>query len=258
MPIITLTSDWGLKDHYTAAVKGSIMKQLPKSNIVDISHEIPAFNIEQASFIIKNCYCNFPKGTIHIISVNTTASIDTPHVVVQNEGHYFIGADNGIFSLIFEKEPEKVIELEIIQDSDYFTFSSRDLFVKTACLIAKGSSIDELGQIKSSVNQKILFNPVVEENVIKGIVIYTDVYENAITNITEQLFVDNIKNRSFTIKFRGYEIDTISKSYHDVPHGELLALFGSNGHLEIAINQGNASGLLGLNFKDTIRIEFQL
>ncbi len=256
MSIITLTSDWGIKDHYIAAIKGSILSQLHDANIVDISHNIPPFDIEQASFILKNCYRYFPKGTIHIIGVNSIASPDTPHIVVQNEGSYFIGADNGFFSLLFDKKPNKIVEIDIIQDSDYFTFSSRDVFVKAACILAKGGKIGDLGEKKDTLTQKMLFKPVVDKNIIKGIVIYTDVYENAITNITESLFNEVVKNNSFIISFRGYDIDTIRKSYHDVPQGEILALFGSGGHLEIAMNQGNASSLLGLHFKDTVMIEF--
>ncbi|MCP4180315.1 MAG: SAM-dependent chlorinase/fluorinase, partial [bacterium] len=95
MPIITLTSDWGLKDHYLAVVKASIYSQLSDVNIVDISHLIPQYDIAQASYVVKNTYSYFPKGSIHIIGVNTVASIETHHVGVYVDGHYFIGADNG-------------------------------------------------------------------------------------------------------------------------------------------------------------------
>ncbi len=257
MPIITLTSDWGLKDPYLGAVKGSILSQMPEVTIVDISHEIPAFDIEQASFVIKNCYKNFPKGTVHIVGINTVASIETPHIAVSFEGHYFIGDDNGIFSLIFEKKPDKIVELDIIQETDYFTFSTRDVFVKAACHLAKGLNIEDLGIIKNSINQKILFKPVIEKNLIKGMVIYIDSYENAITNITESLFKKVGKGRPFTISFRGEKIKKICKSYNDVPQIEKLAIFGSNGHLEIALNMANASSLLGLRYKDPVRIEFE-
>jgi S-adenosylmethionine hydrolase len=132
MPIITLTSDWGHSDHYIGAVKGSILSLLPDVKIIDISHQVAPFNIEQAAFILKNCYKNFPKGTIHIIGVNTEESDKNPHTVVFINDHYFIGTDNGIFSMIFDKPPKKIIELNIMQDSDYFTFSTRDRFVKAA------------------------------------------------------------------------------------------------------------------------------
>lgn len=259
MSIITLTSDWGIKDHYLAISKGSILSKIPDATIIDISHQIPPFNIHQASFIIRNTYKSFPPGSIHIVSINTDASIESPHIAIFHNGHYFIGADNGIFSLIFDEKPEKIIELEIYQDSDYFTFSTRDIFVKTAVHLAQGKDFTELGSPKDALLRKMSFNPVVEKDVIKGKVIYIDGYENVIINVTESLFKEVGKGRKFSIiiKIRGYEINSISKSYQDVPLGEMLAIFGSNGYLEIAINQGNAGSLLGLKNDDIIRIEFE-
>lgn len=257
MSIITLTSDWGLKDHYSGIIKGCILSQIPDATITDISHNIPPFDIEQASFIIKNSYKYFPKNTIHIIAINTTASIKAPHLAILYDGHYFIGADNGIFSLIFKDAPEKIIELEIFQKSDYFTFAERDIFVEAACHLAKGKPIEELGKIKDKINKKLLFEPVVDNNSIKGMVIYIDAYENAITNITETLFKKIGKGRQFKILFGIETINKIHKSYSDVPKIEKTAVFNSSGLLEIAINMANASSLLGLKYKDVVKIEFE-
>ncbi|MCK4569695.1 MAG: SAM-dependent chlorinase/fluorinase [Bacteroidales bacterium] len=256
MPIITLTSDWGTKDHYLASVKGAILKQIPEARIIDISHHIPPHNLTQAAFILKNCYRDFPPGTIHIIGVSTEESEANPHTIVLAEEQYFIGADNGIFSLIFEEPPEKIFEINLMQDSAFFTFSSRDRFVKAAALIAKGDDISKLGHERKSLNEKILFAPVVDKNIIKGIVIYIDNYKNVITNIRQDMFREIGKNRKFTISFRGEEIHRIYESYSDVPVGEILALFGCNGHLEIAMNNGKAGNLLGLNQDDPVRVEF--
>jgi S-adenosyl-L-methionine hydrolase (adenosine-forming) len=257
MPIITLTTDWGTKDHYTGAVKGALLSLMPDAKIVDITHEIPTFDIGPASFVIRNSFRSFPEGTIHVLGINTEASTETPHTIALYEGHYFIGADNGIFSLIFDHRPEKIIELDIMQDSDYFTFSTRDVFVKAAYLICKGEKIESLGFEKKSLLELIPLKPVVEQNAIKGNVIYIDAYENAITNISEELFHEICKGKKFTISFRGYDIDVLSKAYKDVDPGEKLALFGSSGYLEIAINTGNASSLLGLKLKDSVRIDFE-
>ncbi|MCD4678882.1 MAG: SAM-dependent chlorinase/fluorinase [Bacteroidales bacterium] len=258
MPIISITSDWGLKDHYLAAVKGSILTYIPDATIVDISHDIPSFDLNQTSFVIRNSYEYFPKGSIHIIGVKSDASIKTPHTAVLFDGHYFLGADNGVFSLIFNRDPEKIVEIDIIQDTDSFTFSTRDVFVRAAAHIAKGEPLENLGIVKDSLMQKMSFAPVVEKNAIKGKVIYVDTYENVITNITEPLFKELVGKKSFSIVFRtpGYLISSISKSYDDVPEGEMLALFSTGSHLEIAINLGKASSLLGLRIDDTVRIEF--
>jgi S-adenosyl-L-methionine hydrolase (adenosine-forming) len=257
MPIITLTSDWGLKDHYLGAVKGAIYRQLPDAHIVDVCHTIPAFDLNQAAFIIRNFYRDFPPGTIHILGINTEASIESPHTLVIHDDHYFIGADNGIFSLIFDETPQQIIDLDVIQDSDYFTFSDRDVFVKVACHVALGKPVSELGKPKKSVLQRISFKPVIDGNLIKGKVIYVDNYENVFTNITEPFFKSVVKGKKFVIMFRSasYRITTISKAYKDVVEGEMLALFSASGHLEIAINQGRASSLLGLRIDQPILIE---
>jgi len=259
MPIITLTSDWGLKDPYLAAVKGTIYSQIPEALVVDISHQISSFDLNQAAFIFRNSWRNFPEGTVHIIGVNTEAAIETPHTIIFYQGHYFIGADNGIFSLIFDDKPERIIELDIIQDSDYFTFPSRDVFVKVACHIASGKPIGELGHPKAGIIQRMAFKPVIQDDLIRGKVIYIDNYENVFVNITEKLFTSIVKNRKFAITFRSpnYRITTISKSYKDVNPGEMLALFSTSGYLEIAICQSKASSLLGLKMDQMVLVELQ-
>jgi S-adenosyl-L-methionine hydrolase (adenosine-forming) len=259
MAIITLTSDWGLKDHYAGAVKGAILRQLPAAQIVDISHHVPVFDLSQAAFIVRNSYPNFPPGTIHILAVNTEAAIDTPHTLVVYDGHYFIGADNGIFSLIFDRKPERIIELDVIQDTDYFTFPARDVFAKVACHIAGELPLDDLGFPKENLNQRMAFQPVIQGDLIKGKVIYIDNYENVYTNITEALFKSTVKNRKFVLTFRthNYRIKEISKSYKDVNQGEMLALFSTSGYIEIAIREGRASSLLGLKIDQMVTIEFE-
>ncbi|MDP1621973.1 MAG: SAM-dependent chlorinase/fluorinase [Bacteroidales bacterium] len=259
MAIITLISDWGLKDHYAGAVKGAILRLLPDIRIVDVSHNIPAFDLNQAAFIIRNFYPNFPEGTIHILAINTEAAVETPHTVVSHRGHYFIGADNGIFSLLFDVKPEKIIELDVIQDSDYFTFSTRDVFVKVACHIASGQPIEKLGFTKENVMQKMAFQPVIQGDQIKGKVIYIDNYENVFINITESLFKSVVNKRKFAITFRSlnYRITEISKSYKDVSQGDMLALFSTSGYIEIAIREGKASSLLGLKIDQLVTVELE-
>jgi S-adenosylmethionine hydrolase len=257
MAIITLTSDWGLRDHYIGAVKGALLSQIPGAVVVDITHSIPVFDLNQAAFIVRNFYRNYPEGTIHILAVNTEASIETPHTLVVHDGHFFIGADNGLFSLIFDETPSKIIELEVMQDSDFFTFSTRDVFVKVAVHIAEGKPVEELGHPKKELLKKMSFSPVLDDDLIKGKVIYIDNYENAFTNITKPLFRSMTRGKKFAILFRSasYRITEISQSYKDVVEGEMLALFSTTGHLEIAINQGKASSLLGLKIDQSVVVE---
>ena len=259
MAIITLTSDWGLKDHYLASVKGALLGRMPDAIIVDITHLIPPFDIGQASFILRNCWKSFPKGTVHIVGINTEASLQTPHVAIAMEGHYFIGADNGIFGLIFDRQPDAIVELEIPQDGSTFTFSTRDVFVKAAVHLARGKDIEELGESRQTLNVKEHFNPVINEQGISGKIIYIDRYENVFTNISKELFLKVAANRKITIElgYTRYKLTRISEAYGDVPEGEILALFSSTGLLQIAINKGNAAGLLGLSLDQAVRIVFQ-
>lgn len=259
MAIITLISDWGLKDHFAGVVKGTILRYDPSIQIVDITHMISPFNFSQASFVLRNSYPDFPDGTIHIIGVNTDESTTQPHVAIFHKGQYFIGADNGIFSLAFDEFPEKVIVIDVIQDNHLFTFSTRDRFVKAACHIASGKRIEDLGYPVNKITERIHFKPVVEQSVIKGKVIYIDGYENLYVNISREVFEKASRQRNFSIKLRNseYDINKISKSYRDTEPGNSVALFNSTGLLEIAVNEGNASGLLGIYLNDFIRIEFE-
>lgn len=259
MAIITLTSDWGYRDHYTGSVKGAILRQYPEAVVVDISHAIQPHNLNQAAFIIRNFYRNFPPGSIHILGINEEASIETPHTLVFHDGHYFIGADNGIFSLIFDETPEKIIDLDVIQDSSYFTFPGRDVFAKVACHIAQGKPLSELGHPKKTVAERMAFKPMVDRNAIRGKVIYLDNYENVFTNITEPLFRQVVQKRKFAITFmsKANRITAISRSYMDVPPGEMLALFATSGHLQIAMRNANAGGLLGLKLDTPVTVELE-
>ncbi len=256
MKIITLTSDWGLNDYYLATVKGTILSQIQEACIIDITHSIQAFDITSAAFILKNSFQSFPEGTIHIIGINTEATLKNAHIVALYKKQYFIGTDNGIFSLIFDEPADKIIEIDIIQDSDYYTFPTRDVFVKVAAHIVMNGEIDSLGDEKKKLNEKYFISPVIVNNIIKGNILYIDRYENAITNISESLFMETTKGKSFSIDFRGstYEIKKISKSYSEVEPGEKLAIFSTTHFLEIAINQGKASSLLGLHLNDNISV----
>ncbi len=258
MSVITLTSDLGTKDYYAAAIKGAILSQLPDVSIVDITHEIPAFDYIKAAIIIRNCYNEFPKGTVHIVGVNTESNLETAHIAIFENGHYFVGADNGIFSLIFDKIPEKIVALNLNQDTDTVTFPTRDVFVKAACHLARGGTLEMIGKIKETIEVKTMFRAISENNSIKGMVAYIDHYGNLISNISESMFKSYGKGRNFYIFLRNssYKISEILIAYNQVSEGEKLALFSSSGFIEIAVNRGNASKLMGLKETDLIRIEF--
>ena len=256
MAIITLTTDLGLKDYYVGAVKGFIYGQLPAVTIVDISHQNAVFNIAEAAYIIKNSYSNFPKETIHIVGVGTEESALTPHVCVLYDGHYFIGADNGMFALIFERKPEKIIELTLPSENGNHLFPTRDCFAKAACHIARGGTLEIIGKPKLQLNEGVFLRPALFGNVLRGSVIYIDAFDNAVTNITLGIVKEVGKGRPFMLDLGKFKIDQLSKAYSDVPEADILALFNSAGYLEIAMNRGSASQMLNLQTGDTISIHF--
>jgi len=257
MAIITLTTDLGDKDIYQAALKGSILKLLPSVNIVDITNSVSAFDVQQAAFILKNSFYYFPDNTVHLIGIDTVYSGETKYLAIKYNNHFFVGADNGIFSLMFNGEPEAIVEINIMQDLKFLHFPLADIFVKAACHLASGGKISEIGIPVNAVEKKMNLQPVIEKSQVKGSVIYIDSFQNVITNITKDLFNRVQQSRRFTLSFKRNEtINHLSWHYNEVPEGEKLCLFGISDHLEIAINKGNASGLLGLNLGDSVVIDF--
>ncbi len=261
MAIITLTSDLGTKDAYLPSIKGSIYSQLENVTIVDISNNIEAFNISQAAYVLRNCFKDFPIGTIHIISIDDEISIKNEHLVVKAHGHFFIGADNGFFSLLLnEVKAEKIIRLNISQESNCMTFATKNIFVPAACHLARGGTMEIIGiPVPDYEIKRTELKAVKEKDTIKGVVVYVDHYGNAITNINKQEFEQIRRGRDFTILFgrEDEQIIKISEKYKDVFEGDKLAIFGENMQLQIALNQGKANTLLGLGLHSIIRIEFK-
>lgn len=261
MPIITLTTDLGTVDHYVSAVKATILRQLDTANIVDISHDIPSFNIIHAAFVLKNVYQEFPTGSIHIIGVNAETNEDNSHLAVYANGHYFVGTDNGIFSLLLDLKPDKIVEITTTRDSDNENFPVKDVFAKAACHIARGGTLEIIGtEIKQFSKEFAKLEALHDKNSIRGSIIHIDHYGNAITNISQRLFKDVAKGRAYTINLGSkehYSLNTIKRKYNEVQAGDAVALFISTDFLTISINNGSASSLMGLHINDTVRIEFK-
>ena len=261
MALLTLTTDLGTTDSYLASVKGAIYAQLEEVKIIDISNHIEPFNIQQAAYILRNCFKDFPIGTVHVISVDDELSITNEHLAVKAHGHYFIGADNGLFSLLFnEVNPEKLVRLNISLTANCMTFAAKNIFVPAACHLARGGTMEVIGTaINDFEVKKMELKAVLQKDMIRGSVVYVDSYGNALTNINKNEFERIQKGRSFTILFGREDemITTLSEKYKDVTTAEKLALFGENNQLQIAINKGKASKLLGLKLHEIVRIEFK-
>ena len=257
MAIITLTTDFGLKDHYVGSVKGAILNHLPTATIIDISHQIEKFNIQDAAFILKDTYPNFPKNTVHIIGLLTEFNNTGGYVAIENREHFFIGSDNGIFSLLFDQEPEKIIELPVDPKLN-LSFPVRVIFTQVACKLASGTAIENIGKPKQNLLQRLPFRATSMGDIIRGSIVFIDSYGNVITNIERSLFDQIGKGQPFIIELaRSNQIERISSEYNEVPEGEILALFNSSNHLEIAMRNGTINTMLNLKLNDSITIRFQ-
>ncbi len=256
MQLVTLISDWNSSDYYIGAIKGRILSSCPTAIIVDVNHQIASYNITQAAFVVKNTYRNFPKGTIHILSINSEAGKENPHVLVKYDGHYFIGTDNGMFHLFIEGKAELIIEIDT--KNAYTSFPELDVFAKIACQIIEGEDVAKLGKEKKLLYKQLPVLPAIEESLIIGKVIYIDSFYNVITNVSKELFEQVQKKRSFNIyvQSKSNRISKINKKYAETSLGELLAIFNSAGYLEIAIRNGKAAQLFNLTTNSSIRIVF--
>ncbi|MCB0568330.1 MAG: SAM-dependent chlorinase/fluorinase [Phaeodactylibacter sp.] len=254
MPIVTLTTDFGWQDHYLAMIKGAMLCEHPQLNIIDITHGIQNYDIVQAAFLFRNAWPSFPIGTIHLISVNDYYDAETRFLATGVQGHYFIAPDNGLFSLIFDEMPQLIYELEYPSNS---TFPLREAYGQAVGHLAHGKPLLEIGLPAQNVQQRITLQPVISNSQIRGSVAYIDNFENVITNVPKSLFGQVGAERKFSLYFkRNAPICQLSRHYHDVPVGDPLCLFNAAGQLEIAINMGKASSLLGLKVDDNIQIDF--
>ena len=163
MPLITLTTDFGTKDHFVGAVKGAIHSELNGVTIVDISHQIDAFNITQTAYVINNSYKSFPDGTIHIIGVDSELTEENKHIALLLDNHYFICPDNGIISMIASKvKPQKIVEINI-HDTFSTSFPVLDIFVKVASHIARGGKLEVIGKTINTFKKAVELSPIVNK-----------------------------------------------------------------------------------------------
>ncbi len=252
MQLITLISDFGTKDYYTATLKGRLLGASKQISFVDVTHQVEPFDIIEAAFNLRNSWFHFPKGTIHIVSVVTGDEGQFDWIAIQHEEHYFLLPDNGIFSLAF---PER-------QNMNGFVLSSSEKtpfapLVHAVKYIINGNTFMEIGIPSNRLTERIHLQPVTGPGYLRGEVIHVDHYGNVISNITKALFDEIGQGRSCKIYFRKLEpITQISQSYGDVPVGENVALFNAAGLLEVAINMGNAAELYSLEKDSTIQIDF--
>ena len=275
MAIITLTTDYGNKDYSVSSLKAKLISNIDNIRIVDISHDISPFNLSEAGYVLEGAFRDFPKGTIHILSVDSELTPENRHIAIMYEGSFFIGADNGVFSLIFrDKKPDQIVEINIHNNYNN-NISADELFVKVASHIKRSGPLNVVGTEIEKIKEITNLRPVInkEINQILGSVIYIDNYGNVVTNITEKLFKEISKTRPFVINARNVKFSKIYKNYSDAidfslekkdreEDGKKIAIFNNLGYLQLCIYRsnpqtvGSASTLFGLNYRDVVSVQF--
>ncbi len=265
MAVVTLTTDWGNTDFHVAAMKGEILGGIPDARIIDISHDVDPYDIYQTKWILGNSWYHYPKGTVHIIGVRGQSGIQQPlkeeergyAIAAKFRDHYFIGCNDGMMSILFGTEPEEVYY--ILTSKGEKVMPDYEVLASAAVFLMSGGKISNVGKPVGDLITKKVTEPFRDNNSISGHVVFVDRFGNLVTNVTKEIFEDIVRDSQFEIlvRSREYTIYQISDSYDRVVAGELVALFNSAGHLEIALRENDASKLIGSRIGDTIRIEIK-
>ncbi|MCE7863299.1 MAG: S-adenosyl-l-methionine hydroxide adenosyltransferase [Bacteroidetes bacterium CHB5] len=252
MAIITLLTDSGGSDHYVGAIKAKIISTYPAVTLLDISHHILACDIAHGAYVLRSVFRDFPKGTIHLVGVDSTGNRGDGYVAVQLEDHFFVGVDNGLFGLISDQPHQQAVRLEAPES----TFPEKDILAPAAARLAKGDAITNVGKPVDSFRKMLNRQVKATRKIIAGHVIRVDNYGNLITNINKTDFDILTKSRNYTIQFGGEKFRRIHTSYYQTEQGDCFLIFNSLGLLEIGIFKGNASELLGLQYDSPVTITF--
>ncbi len=252
MSLITLTTEWRENDYLNGILRGKLASACPDAVIVSNASGIPPLNIMHGAFVIRNSCRHYPDKTIHLILVNSEGTGEHPHLLVKSQNQWFIGANNGMFSLILNSDPDLIVSLDNEDNADEIT-----LFVRSAAAIAAGSPPEELGQIIGTLTKKVPLRATIESNVIIGSVIFIDSYGNAITNITREIFsrVFVEEDCRIVIKSNSYYTEKISRHYNEEPIGEIVSRFNILDLLEVSINGASLCQLLAIETGDAVRVE---
>jgi S-adenosylmethionine hydrolase len=237
--LITLTTDFGTADHFVAAMKGVILGLAPRARIVDITHEIAPYDVNEAGFVLAQAWHWFPQGTTHVVVVDPGVGSERRPILLEAGGHYFVGPDNGVFSMIYAAGKHKV---RVISNRKFMraevsrTFHGRDIFAPAAAYLARKTPVASFG--------KLITDYVHNPQAPAGTVLKVDRFGNLITNFHIDKF-SGIQTRPFELRIGRQIIRRLALTYSDTEIGEVFVIVGSSGYLEIAANQENAAQKLG-------------
>ena len=254
--IITLLTDFGESDGFVGTMKGVILSINPKATIVDISHEIPAQDVEAGAFVLNSSYQYFPRGTIHVAVIDPGVGSRRKILAVQSGDYFFIAPDNQVLKYIFHSSETltviAVLNKEFFLNKVSHTFHGRDIFAPVAAHLSTNVGIEQLGQKTKQYDRGIVKHPIITESNISGEIIYCDKFGNLISNIPAELINKPI---SF-IQIGSTMLNRVSNSYTEVDINKPLAIIGSSGYLEIAIRNGNAKRQLLLERGAKVTVTF--
>ena len=257
-PIITLLTDFGLQDGYVASMKGVILEICPEAKLVDISHLIAPQDVRSGAFVLYTSYEFFPKGTIHLAVIDPGVGTERCAIAIRAGSRFFVGPDNGLFSFVLKQtgwEARKLENRQFWKSKLSSTFHGRDLFAPVAAHIARGENFDALGPACDPVFLQ-WSEPIVGKGEVEGEVIHIDRFGNAIINVMRETLEKQGPAENWTTRAGKTVINSIQQTYGRVAAGKALALTGSSGFIEIAINHGNAAYELGL--RSGTRVTFRL
>ncbi|HLJ12997.1 MAG TPA: SAM-dependent chlorinase/fluorinase [Bryobacteraceae bacterium] len=257
--IITLTTDFGLSDHFVGTMKGVILGIAPRTQLIDISHAIPPFEIGQGAFAIAQAYPYFPKGTVHVVVVDPGVGTSRRPILAEAAGQYFIAPDNGVLSMVYVRENHRV---RAITAQKYFlpeisqTFHGRDVFAPSAAHLATGVPPARFGKPIHDYAHLALAKPqqVARRN-WSGTILHIDQFGNLITNLHIEEFPE-VRTRLFELSVGLEKVRKFAQNFADGSPGELLVIVGSSGYLEVAVNQGSAAKTLGCGIGSPVEIAF--
>jgi S-adenosylmethionine hydrolase len=257
--IITLTTDFGLSDHYVGTMKGVILGIAPRTTIVDITHDIALFEILEGAFAIAQAFPYFPKGSIHVVVVDPGVGTARRPILVEASGQYFIGPDNGVFSMIYAVGTHRV---RAISNEALFlpqlsrTFHGRDVFAPAAAHLASNAKATAYGEIINDYVHLALMTPQqTSRRVWSGTILKTDHFGNLVTNLHIDEFPD-LHSKPFELSVGLRRIYGLTETFGQCTPGEPSVIIGSSGYLEVVVNQTSAASTLGCGTGTPIELTF--
>ena len=251
-PIITLTTDYGTNDHLVGTLKGVILKINPDVTIVDITHNVTAFDLLDGALTIGSAYSYFPSKTIHVVVVDPGVGTERRPLLVSAQNQYFIAPDNGVLSVIYEREKETLVVRHANVEHYYLqpvskTFHGRDIFASVASWLSKGWQTPSMGDEITDYKRFALPRPKEADGVVKGVVLRADAFGNLITNFrSEDLPEPALAGGDIKLQVGNQAVTRLVETFAQGNNGEAIAYLGSSGYIEIGINKGNASRTLSL------------